>query len=347
MTLGTLFSGCECVGVGFIAAGFTIVWHCEWDKRPSAVLRYRFPGVENFGDVATFPSDKVTLPDVVWMSPPCQDLSHIGDKKGLDGEKSKYFFDAVRAVRGLILRGWNGILLMEQVPAILNASGGQPAPMRRILLELLELGPVDLAWRVFNARHCGVPQSRRRVFIALDFGGFRTHKILCDARPGALHTAKGRISQVDDTGAITHPAITTQHPRYTGNPDSIAPAICARTPERYARPDTIVPCLMTKAGTSATIRGYWPVAACINTANPYRMSGRKTFPEQTEAGPRWRTPLEHERLMGLPDDWTRWGIDEKGRTIEMSDTARYHMTGNGVVAPIAEHIALNIMEAVA
>jgi len=295
MTLGTLFSGCECVGVGFIAAGFTIVWHCEWDKRPGAVLRYRFPDVENFGDVAAFPSDKVTLPDVVWMSPPCQDLSQIGDKKGLDGEKSKYFFDAVRAIRGLLLRGWNGILLMEQVPAILNASDGQPAPMRRILLELLELGPVDLAWRVFNAKHCGVPQSRRRVFIALDFGGFRCHKILCDARPGALHTAKGRIQGLDDSGAITHPAITTQHPRYTGNPDSLAPAICAMASQ----------------------------------------------------GPRWRTPLEHERLMGLPDDWTRWGIDEKGRQIEMSDAARYHMTGNGVVAPIAEHIALNIMEAVA
>ncbi len=41
-SLGTLFSGCECVGVGFIAAGFTIAWYCEWDKRPSAVLRYRF-----------------------------------------------------------------------------------------------------------------------------------------------------------------------------------------------------------------------------------------------------------------------------------------------------------------
>lgn len=45
---------------------------------------------------------------------------------------------------------------------------------------------------------------------------------------------------------------------------------------------------------------------------------------------------------GLPDDWTRYGIDEKGREIEMSDAARYHMTGNGVVSPIAEHLALNI-----
>ena len=295
MKLGTLFSGCDCVGVGFMAAGFKVIWHCEWDARPSAVLRYRFPGVHNYGDIAQFPHGSVELPDVVWMSPPCQDLSQIGGKKGLDGEKSKYFFDAVRVIRGLRDRGWDGILLMEQVPAILNASDGEHAPMRRILLELLELGPLDLAWRVFNARYCGVPQSRRRVFIALDFGGFRAHKILCDARPGALHTAKGRIQGLDDPGAFAHPAITTQHPRYTGNPDSIVPAICAMASQ----------------------------------------------------GPRWRTPLEHERLMGLPDDWTRWGIDEKGRQIEMSDAARYHMTGNGVVAPIAEHIALNILEAVA
>ncbi len=319
-TLGTLFSGCDCVGVGFIAAGFSILWHCEWDKRPSAVLRYRFPGIPNFGDVATFPADSVQLPDVVWMSPPCQDLSIIGGKAGLDGEKSKYFFDAVRVIRGLRDRGWNGILLMEQVPAILSATGNKPAPMARVLRELLKLGPLDLGWRVFNARYCGVPQSRRRVFIALDFGGFRIHEILCHARPGPLHTAKGRVSRVEDSGTDAYPALATQPPRDTGNPDSLA--LVARSPERCARPETIVPCLITRAGTSATVRGYWP--------------------QQHDNALRWRTPLEHERLMGLPDDWTRYGIDEKGRSIEMSDAARYHMTGNGVVAPIAEHLALNI-----
>lgn len=345
MTLGTFFSGCDCVGVGFMAAGFRIVWQCEWDKRPSAVLRYRFPQLTNYGDVATFPADSVELPDVVWMSPPCQDLSIIGKQEGLHGEKSRYFFDAVRAIRRMLERGWRGILLMEQVPAILHAQGGRPPAFSTILEQLWQLGPHDLAWRVFNARFCGVPQSRRRMFVALDFGGFRCQQILCDARPGPLRTAKGRVAGLGDTGAAVIPALATQPPRDTGNPDSIVtPALCARTP--YARPDRIVPTIMTKEPYRAASNPSG-IVPCITTRTGANAMIRGNWPQEDPQGPRWRTPREHERLMGLPDDWTRYGIDEKGRTIEMSDAARYHMTGNGVVAPIAEHIALNILEATA
>ena len=46
------------------------------------------------------------------------------------------------------------------------------------------------------------------------------------------------------------------------------------------------------------------------------------------------TPRECERLMGWPDDWTRYGDD--GR--ELGDTHRYRMCGNGVVSDVAEWI---------
>src|SRR3990167_7258679 len=54
-------------------------------------------------------------------------------------------------------------------------------------------------------------------------------------------------------------------------------------------------------------------------------------------------PIECERLMSWPDDWTRWGIEEKtGKKIEMSDSQRYKMCGNGVVSacisPLIEHV---------
>ena len=52
------------------------------------------------------------------------------------------------------------------------------------------------------------------------------------------------------------------------------------------------------------------------------------------AGVRRLTPLECERLMGWPDDHTRYAAD--GR--EISDSHRYRMCGNGVVASVAEWI---------
>ena len=50
------------------------------------------------------------------------------------------------------------------------------------------------------------------------------------------------------------------------------------------------------------------------------------------------TPLECERLMGWPDDHTRWTADGK----EQADTNRYKQCGNGVATPVARWIAQHI-----
>ena len=55
------------------------------------------------------------------------------------------------------------------------------------------------------------------------------------------------------------------------------------------------------------------------------------------------TPKECERLMSWPDDWTRWGIDEKGNKVEISDSQRYKMAGNGVVSAVVKEIVKNIL----
>ena len=47
------------------------------------------------------------------------------------------------------------------------------------------------------------------------------------------------------------------------------------------------------------------------------------------------TPRECERLMGWPDDHTRYTADG----VEVADSARYRMCGNGVAAPVAKYVA--------
>jgi DNA (cytosine-5)-methyltransferase 1 len=59
----------------------------------------------------------------------------------------------------------------------------------------------------------------------------------------------------------------------------------------------------------------------------------------TRQGVRRLMPVECERLQGLPDGHTAWGINEKGERVEMSDSARYRMIGNGVSVPVIEWIA--------
>lgn len=45
------------------------------------------------------------------------------------------------------------------------------------------------------------------------------------------------------------------------------------------------------------------------------------------------TPLECERLQDFPDDWSRYGINEKGEVYELSDSARYRLQGNSIARP--------------
>jgi DNA-cytosine methyltransferase len=55
------------------------------------------------------------------------------------------------------------------------------------------------------------------------------------------------------------------------------------------------------------------------------------------------TPVECERLMGWSDDHTRWGTDEKGKTVEIADSPRYRMIGNGVASPVAAWLGRQIV----
>jgi site-specific DNA-cytosine methylase len=55
-------------------------------------------------------------------------------------------------------------------------------------------------------------------------------------------------------------------------------------------------------------------------------------------------PIECERLMGLPDNWTLTGINEKGEEYRLSDSARYKLCGNGVVVNVVKAIIEKLYE---
>jgi DNA (cytosine-5)-methyltransferase 1 len=52
------------------------------------------------------------------------------------------------------------------------------------------------------------------------------------------------------------------------------------------------------------------------------------------------TPLECERLMGWPDNHTKWKVDGT----EQADTHRYKQCGNGVASPVAQWIGQKIVD---
>ena len=90
--------------LGMHRAGFRTVAACEWVEWRRALYLQNNPGVRMYDDVRTLTGEQLLrdigfLPSVVVGSPPCQDISPANTKgKGVEGERSGLYFEAVRII---------------------------------------------------------------------------------------------------------------------------------------------------------------------------------------------------------------------------------------------------------
>ncbi|HGO7170305.1 TPA: DNA cytosine methyltransferase, partial [Neisseria meningitidis] len=163
-TVGSLFAGIGGFDLGFEQAGFDTAWQVEINPVPRAVLTDRFPHAKQFEDVRTVSSELWPV-DVIIGGFPCQDVSIAGKRKGLAGERTGLFYDAMRIVDQLKPR-W---IVLENVTGLLNSNNGED--FQTVIKSLAECGYVGY-WRVLNAAYFGVPTARRRVFLVAGLGEY-------------------------------------------------------------------------------------------------------------------------------------------------------------------------------
>jgi DNA (cytosine-5)-methyltransferase 1 len=90
--------------LGMHRAGFCTIAACEVIDWRRALYAQNNPGVVIYDDVCTLTADRLVsdlgcLPDIIVGSPPCQDISVANTKgKGVEGERSKLYFEAARLV---------------------------------------------------------------------------------------------------------------------------------------------------------------------------------------------------------------------------------------------------------
>lgn len=141
--------------------------------------------------------------DVICAGFPCQDLSVAGNRAGLAGARSGLFFEIVRIVREM-REATNGssptFLVLENVPGLLNSRRGGDFAV--VLRELQELGAIDIAWRVLDARYFGLAQRRRRVFVVADFRGERAAEVLFESEGVPGHPTPSREARQDVAGTL-------------------------------------------------------------------------------------------------------------------------------------------------
>lgn len=171
-----LFSGAGGLSTGFSMEGFEISGAIEFVRVYAETHRANFPkaATQNSDISALSPSDYSRLSgikpgdvDMIIGGPPCQTFSSIGTPKlkSLLGKEvltdpRNYLFESYfEYVRYFKPRAF----LMENVPQLITKYGGEL--FRRIENEISDIG-YSHEVRVLNAADFGVPQTRRRMFIA-------------------------------------------------------------------------------------------------------------------------------------------------------------------------------------
>lgn len=192
-----LFAGVGGFSLGFEAAGFETVAFSEIEPFPCAVLEHRWPDVPNLGDITEITREQIEALgsiDVVTFGSPCQDFSVAGKRLGMKGHRSSLFHEAIRVIRHARPR----YALWENVPGVFSSAGGWD--FAAVLDEMAELGALDVAWAVLDARHFGVPQRRRRVFLVADFAGECAGEILSIGQGVRGNTQAGRQAGQEAAG---------------------------------------------------------------------------------------------------------------------------------------------------
>lgn len=94
---------------------------------------------------------------------------------------------------------------------------------------------------------------------------------------------------------------------------------------------------------------YQQTSGCLTPgAHPGSYNGQDAYNDMFVTGRAIRrlTPLEGERLQGLPDGWGDIGdwVDSKGKTRKTTDSLRYEMIGNGIALPFWNWLLKRINE---
>ena len=339
----SLFSGVGGFDIGFERAGIETVLQAEQDQWCLEVLARHWPETERVTDVRDVRGG-VGI-DLIYGGFPCQDVSVAGKRAGLGGERSGLWFEFERILRELRPR-W---AVIENVPGLLSSNKGRDFA---VILDGLEDLGYSVGWAVLDAQNFGVPQRRRRVFIVAGATGRSVQQLLslcesCGGNPetsaapgqavaGTLGGGAGERGWSPDTDRMTF--IPIQDAREVdkqqngtggagggdGSYNLITSTIDTNPMRHIGRGDGSENLVMATLDTHLGGK-QWLEDQSIGNFGTMSRAG---------AGVRRLTPLECERLMGWPDDWTRWTAD--GR--EIADSHRYRMAGNGVVASVAEWI---------
>jgi len=159
MNIIDLFSGCGGLSLGFKLAGLEIKYSVELDSEAAKNYKDNIKNTKIINeDVKSFIENNVIDIDLLIGGPPCQGFCAINPKRSIDDPRNSgidYFYYGIKKFKPKMF-------LIENVTGLISMGKG------KYLLNLLEnikkLG-YRISYKVLQAAHYGVPQSRWRLII--------------------------------------------------------------------------------------------------------------------------------------------------------------------------------------
>lgn len=358
-------------GGGMARLGLGPHWDCRFandcDRGKAEAYRAAFGHRPDTRDVANLKAgDLPGTPDLVWASPPCQDLSLAGRREGLGASRSGAFFAFWRLMQDLQReRRAPGLVVIENVTGLLTSNAGND--FRRLCAAL---GEADYRFGALVQDAADfLPQSRPRLFlIAVKEGRAVPAALIAPAGPDNRRVAAARdglhASVRENWIDWSLPAPPKRTARLADlldrdvgesawlTPEKTARLVAQMDAGNRARLDAALSSKLETTGTifrrtrrvngqrvqRAEIR-FDGVAGCLRT--PGGGSSRQILAVIADGRLRTRllTPRETARLMGLPDSYP----------LPKVATQAYRLTGDGVAVPVVDwlnrHLLLPLLEA--
>ena len=309
MKVCSLFSGIGGIDLGFIQAGFEIVWANEFDRDAARTYRHNF-GNKHLVEKDIRKVDIATIPDfdVLVAGFPCQPFSILGKQRGFEDSRGMLFYEIERVVKAKRPQ----VIFLENVANLIEHDDGKT--FLTVYNTLVPYG-YSFRYRVMDAIEYGnVPQHRTRIFIVAFLDNDkcerfefpeknkRTIKLNDIIRRSEKHDKSYYYTESSEYYSDLNKITQDKQALYRIFENGVS-----------AKPYYVCPTLVASMGT---FMHRVPVV-------------------RDDFGIRMITPYECLALQGFPKDY---------RFPRIPISSAYKQCGNSVVVPVIRRIAENIMK---
>lgn len=310
----SLFCGAGGMDLGFLNAGFNIIWANDINKY--AVESYKNNISEHVveGDINKV-LNEIPSHEVLLAGFPCQPFSMMGKQKGFDDNRGTLFF----TIEQIIKKHRPKVIVLENVKNLEKHDNGKTfEKMKRIIINELNY---DVFYQILNSADYGIPQTRRRLFIVAFDKKYFKDKVNFKFP-----------SKIDLNNTLQDLLDRDVDKKYFLSEKILPTIMSSGTKNYYSKPEIDLKIARPLCATMHKMHR----ASQDNYVTD--LENRKKFIDDENrriSSIRRLTPNECRKLQGFPDDWSQ----------VVSDTQSYMQFGNAVTVDVAYNVAMEIVNA--